>query len=181
MYKHKLPFTILFTACMFIIFFYCAAEYPIFVSQFETFNPDAPVAVADCYSSTNSTYYGPRQMEHWIRSGVGCCPVLCTNMHTVHIVCICGCMQYCRSHIAGMGLQSMGQMGCAVLCCAVLCCAVLCWWSLAGSSNSSMPLSTPHKHSNSYRNALRAVLTRPSGRHMSSECVSEGRNECMNA
>jgi hypothetical protein len=70
MYKHKLPFTVGFTAMMFIIFFYCAAEYPIFVQQFATFNPDAPVVNANCYSSTNSTYYGPRQMEHWIKSGV---------------------------------------------------------------------------------------------------------------
>ncbi|DBB06814.1 hypothetical protein WJX82_002835 [Trebouxia sp. C0006] len=70
MYKHKLPFTVGFTAMMFIIFFYCAAEYPIFVQQFATFNPDeASVAVSDCYVNTNSTYYGPRQMEHWIRSG----------------------------------------------------------------------------------------------------------------
>ena len=74
MYKHKLPFTVGFTAMMFIIFFYCAAEYPIFVQQFATFNPtfnpDAAVVIANCYSSTNSTYYGPRQMEHWIKSGV---------------------------------------------------------------------------------------------------------------
>ena len=74
MYKHKLPFTVGFTAMMFIIFFYCAAEYPIFVQQFATFNPDeASVAVSDCYVNTNSTYYGPRQMEHWIRSGVSTC------------------------------------------------------------------------------------------------------------
>ncbi len=72
MYKHKLPFTVGFTAMMFIIFFYCAAEYPIFVQQFATFNPSSPL-VGDCYSNSNSTYYGPRQMEHWIRSGVSNC------------------------------------------------------------------------------------------------------------
>ena len=77
MYKHKLPFTVGFTAMMFIIFFYCAAEYPIFVQQFAAFNPDAPAAIANCYSSSNSTYYGPRQMQHWIKSGVSNCCATC--------------------------------------------------------------------------------------------------------
>ena len=72
MYKHKLFFTTCFTAMMFIIFFYCAAEYPVFIQQFRTIpgNEEAFNFPTACYAGTNSTYYGPRQMEHWIRSGV---------------------------------------------------------------------------------------------------------------
>lgn len=76
MYKHKLPFTVCFTATMFIVFFYCAAEYPIFIQRFATFNRGAPAFPSDCYAKSNSTYYGPRQMEHWIKSGVSHCTVL---------------------------------------------------------------------------------------------------------
>ena len=74
MYKHKLPFTVCFTAAMFIIFFYCAAEFPVFFTQFASFNSDwsddAAKAQA-CYANSTSLYYGPGQLQHWIRSGVG--------------------------------------------------------------------------------------------------------------
>lgn len=73
MYKHKLPFTVCFTAAMFIVFFYCAAEFPIFFNQFASFNPayaSEAAAAQACYANSTSLYYGPGQMEHWIRSGV---------------------------------------------------------------------------------------------------------------
>ena len=81
MYKHKLFFTTCFTAMMFIIFFYCAAEYPLFVQQFATIpgNEGAPELLPECYAGSNSTYYGPRQMEHWIRSGVSHDPAVSMN------------------------------------------------------------------------------------------------------
>ena len=91
MYKHKLPFTVCFTAAMFIIFFYCAAEFPIFFSQFASFNPDwsADAAKAQaCYANSTSLYYGPGQLQHWIKSGVGppapASPALCPASHTRH-------------------------------------------------------------------------------------------------
>lgn len=103
MYKHKIPFTICFAAMMFIIFFYCAAEYPIFVDQFATFNPGAPARIPDCYEKTNSTYYGARQMEHWIKSGVSqlnAC-FLCSPVNALEVACKLTCCPPCRSSYAG--------------------------------------------------------------------------------
>lgn len=96
MYKHKLPFTVCFTAMMFIIFFYCAAEYPVFVQQFDNMNPGAPVIVPGCYDKSNSTYYGPRQMEHWIKSGV-------SRLRETTFAKVCACLfGYLGSRIANL-------------------------------------------------------------------------------
>lgn len=73
MYKHKLPFTVCFTAAMFIIFFYCAAEFPVFFTQFASFNPawsDDVAKAQACYATSTSLYYGPGQLQHWIKTGV---------------------------------------------------------------------------------------------------------------